>query len=92
MPDSFTDHIPDALLDAYAATTVAYVEEHLLVCEECRARLIETERFVRAMREVLQEYSPRGQAEPQPDRTYSRTRCQAPLTSSAVSGNATSCC
>jgi hypothetical protein len=53
MRDSFTDHIPDALLDSYAATTVANVEEHLLVCEACRVRLIETERFVRAMREVL---------------------------------------
>jgi hypothetical protein len=37
MRDSLADHIADALLDAYAASTLAepdlaYVEEHLLVC------------------------------------------------------------
>jgi Putative zinc-finger len=53
MRDSFADHIADALLDAYAASKLAesdlaYVEEHLLVCEACRARLVATETFARA--------------------------------------------
>jgi hypothetical protein len=53
MRDSFADHVPDALLDAYAASTLApadlpYIEEHLLVCGPCRARLVATETFARA--------------------------------------------
>jgi len=40
------DHIPDELLAEYSQGTlaeadVAKLEEHLLVCEECRLRLTE---------------------------------------------------
>lgn len=51
VPDSFADHVVDDLLEAYALDTLAveslaYVEEHLLVCEDCRSRLQAIDEFV----------------------------------------------
>ena len=39
-------------LDRPAESYVASVEEHLLVCEECRVRLAGWNGYIRAMREV----------------------------------------
>lgn len=48
-------HIDDDALEAYslgrlADADAAPVEEHLLVCAECRDRLAEWDEYVRAMR------------------------------------------
>ena len=46
-------HISDGDLELYALHRLidaAHVEEHLLVCEECRARLAAWDEYVRAMR------------------------------------------
>lgn len=40
-------------LDRLAEPDAAPVEEHLLVCEECRERLTECNAYVRAMRGAL---------------------------------------
>ena len=48
-----TSHIDDGDLDLYALDRLADtapVEEHLLVCEDCRARLAEWDAYVRAIR------------------------------------------
>jgi len=50
-------HIDDELLERYAMGRLTErdavpVEEHLLICECCRARLEETDAYVRAMREA----------------------------------------
>ena len=55
MLHSFTDHPTDALLEQYAIgkldePDLGFVEEHLLVCEQCRDRLTEQDDFVRATR------------------------------------------
>jgi anti-sigma factor RsiW len=52
---SLNDHIEDELLEAYALSRLQepqleYVEEHLLICEPCRARLVATDAFAAAMR------------------------------------------
>lgn len=59
VPDSFADHVTDDLLEGYALAaleedTLAYVEEHLLVCEDCRVRLQTMEEFVADFRTVSQ--------------------------------------
>jgi anti-sigma factor RsiW len=53
-----TNHLDAEALERYALGQLeepehAATEEHLLICEECRNRLIEAERYVRAMREAL---------------------------------------
>jgi predicted anti-sigma-YlaC factor YlaD len=58
MRDSSADHVPDALLVANAASTLAgpdlaYVEEHLHVCEKCRARQAEEDYFIKAFRSAV---------------------------------------
>jgi anti-sigma factor RsiW len=55
MQPGFTDHITDDELEAYslqrlAQERLAAVEEHLLVCSECRDRLEETDAYIRAIR------------------------------------------
>jgi len=55
MPNAYGQHAADDELEQYVLgglvePEVAAVEEHLLVCETCRARLEETESFVQAMR------------------------------------------
>jgi anti-sigma factor RsiW len=42
-------------LDRMAEVDAAPVEEHLLVCEECRARLVEWDEYVRAMRAAMED-------------------------------------
>jgi hypothetical protein len=59
VPDSFADHVADDLLEAYslealAEESLAYVEEHLLICEDCRARLQAIEEFVAGFQAVSQ--------------------------------------
>lgn len=53
--DSLNEHIDEELLEAYALSRLGepdlgYVEEHLLVCEPCRARLVQTDAFAAALR------------------------------------------
>jgi anti-sigma factor RsiW len=53
-----TSHISGDDLELYAMerlpeSDTAPVEEHLLVCEECRVRLAEWDGYVRAMRSVI---------------------------------------
>jgi hypothetical protein len=53
-------HPPDDLLERYAMGALAEpelerVEEHLLVCEACQARLAETDAFVSATRAALRQ-------------------------------------
>ena len=60
VPDSFADHVKDDLLEGYAlaaleADTLAYVEEHLLVCEDCRVRLQTIEEFVADFRTAVEQ-------------------------------------
>jgi anti-sigma factor RsiW len=48
-------HISEDDLEQYVMMTLPeapleQLEEHLLVCSECRKRLVETERYVAAMR------------------------------------------
>jgi anti-sigma factor RsiW len=57
--DSFKDHISDDLLEAYAVgraseADVACLEEHMLVCEPCRSRLVAMESFVSLLRGALE--------------------------------------
>jgi anti-sigma factor RsiW len=57
--DSFRDHISDDLLEACAVGRLAeadraYVEEHLLVCEQCRERLVAMESFVSELKTALE--------------------------------------
>jgi anti-sigma factor RsiW len=51
-------HISDDSLELYALgrlqePELASTEEHLLLCQECRARLEETDAYVTAIREAL---------------------------------------
>lgn len=64
MVDDMTgSHASDELLERYAMSKLlepeaAGLEEHLLVCSECRDRLEETETFLAAFRQVAQEPQP----------------------------------
>ena len=52
-----TSHITDLDLEMYALDRLAddaLVEEHLLVCEDCRERLAGWDAYVRAMREAME--------------------------------------
>jgi anti-sigma factor ChrR (cupin superfamily) len=56
MPVGMGDHIDAETLERYALGRLAEperrpVEEHLLICQPCRTRLVQAEQFVRAMRE-----------------------------------------
>lgn len=49
------EHVSEDDLERYAMRTlpesaVAPLEEHLLICAECRGRLVETERYVAPLR------------------------------------------
>ena len=51
------EHISEDALERYAMRTLpepelAVLEEHLLICAECRQRLQATEQYVAAMREA----------------------------------------
>jgi anti-sigma factor RsiW len=51
-------HITDEDLELYALDRLAEaaaapVEEHLLVCAECRDRLVEWDEYIRAMRAAM---------------------------------------
>ena len=55
-----TKHISGDSLEQYALgqlrePDLAIVEEHLLVCEHCRARLADVDAFIRAMRDAARE-------------------------------------
>jgi anti-sigma factor RsiW len=55
MKFKFEQHCSDASLEKYALGrladgSLAILEEHLLICEICRGKLDETERYVRAMK------------------------------------------
>lgn len=55
---SMKDHIEAQPLEGYVrsrldAPELAAVEEHLLVCRECRRRLEDEERLIGAVREAL---------------------------------------
>lgn len=52
------DHISDEWLERYSMCTldqsqVPWVEEHLLVCQDCQDRLINTEAFIIALRKAV---------------------------------------
>lgn len=56
---SSASHPPEDWLEEYAlgrlrGAQLARLEEHLLVCESCRRRLLETEDFIRATRSAAQ--------------------------------------
>ena len=59
-------HLSDDLLELYVMgrldePELAPLEEHLLICEECRNRLEGTETYIAAMRAVLrQQENPEG--------------------------------
>jgi hypothetical protein len=60
MRNSFAEHPSNDLLERYSLTRLAdrdlaYVEEHLLICEWCRQRLSETEAFISATRAATRE-------------------------------------
>ena len=60
---SYSAHISDHHVDLYAlrrlpASQAADLEEHLLLCEACRDRLNETERFIAALRRAANELDP----------------------------------
>ena len=52
-------HLSEELLDEYVRRTlpsedaIAFVEEHLLVCEKCRAVINETDDLVNALRHMF---------------------------------------
>jgi len=53
------NHVTDELLELYSLDRLSgadleRIEEHLLVCPECRERLKETDAFVKAMRGALE--------------------------------------
>jgi anti-sigma factor RsiW len=57
------EHIDDQSIEAYALNRLAEagaapVEEHLLVCEECRERLAKFDACVRAMRAATRGFGP----------------------------------
>ncbi len=57
--DSFRTHIADDLLEAYAVSRLAdadlaFVEEHLLICQNCRERMRQTESYIAALRGALE--------------------------------------
>jgi anti-sigma factor ChrR (cupin superfamily) len=65
MPDTMdTDHIDAETLDGYALGSLtepelAVVEEHLLICDECRRLLIgKEERYATIVREALKVVEP----------------------------------
>jgi predicted nucleic acid-binding Zn-ribbon protein len=65
------DHIDEDLLEEYALgrltdeAVIAPIEEHLLICEECRMKLIDAEGHGETMRSALEELQadPRHPAE-----------------------------
>ena len=55
------EHVSDELLERYAInrtveSETAYVEEHLIVCEECRERLVSLEQYTTAVRGALRSF------------------------------------
>ncbi len=61
MRDSFSDHLNEHLLEEYllgrlAEPELGKAEEHLLVCQECRTRLTQTEAFVKAIRAATRRF------------------------------------
>lgn len=56
-------HIDEELLERYALKQLseneaAPLEEHLLICQDCQERLVETEQFVYAVKEALPQLQP----------------------------------
>jgi hypothetical protein len=52
------EHVSDDLLERYALnrtsdSETAYVEEHLIVCEQCRDRFVTVEQYTRAVQGAL---------------------------------------
>jgi hypothetical protein len=59
-------HISDDLLEGYSMgrltePEMAPLEEHLLICEACRGRLLLTDLDIAAIREALQQREKKGE-------------------------------
>lgn len=55
MKSGFEEHCTEEALESYAigtlsGTSIETLEEHILICEDCRVRLDEADRYVHAMR------------------------------------------
>ena len=55
------EHVSDDLLERYALNRTSesetgYVEEHLLICDDCRKRFIATEEYVTATQQALRAF------------------------------------
>lgn len=64
MRNSFADHVEDDLLEAYSleklrGADLAYVEEHLFICQDCRGRLETCDTFVQSMRAAAKQFTER---------------------------------
>ncbi len=60
MPTSLESHPPEEALELYALDRLPEeeqiaIDEHLLICEECRRRLSDTDEYVAAMQQALRE-------------------------------------
>jgi len=71
-----SDQLEDYVLGRLPASDVDGLEEHLMVCAECRARLGEIEDFVGGVKEALGEEKPRTAAAHQID-WFGWVRCPA---------------
>jgi len=61
--NSFADHVEDDLLDVYAMgrlcePDLVYLEEHLLICHDCRTRLEAVDALKKAVRIVARRPGP----------------------------------
>ena len=61
MSVAYCSHSTDEVLEQYSLVWLseeetARLEEHLLICADCRQRLEEIDEFVRAIRQALTEY------------------------------------
>ena len=58
MAHSTDDDLELYALDRLAEAASALIEEHLLVCAECRGRLANWDQYLRAMRSAMRESWP----------------------------------
>lgn len=64
------EHLSIEQLEAYSRNQtelrkLAPIEEHLLICEQCRATLDRVEEHARILRAALQDYKKSGVADPE---------------------------
>jgi hypothetical protein len=62
MPHISDDALELCLMGRLTETEVAPLDEHLLICEECRNRVQETETYIAAMRALLERRETEGVA------------------------------